>query len=481
MRAETLAAGGPRIYSLSWLLLVCLSAVHAPGQEVDDLRKKVADLTGMVQVLTGRVSELEGELGRERVEKRGQALEDAILEMDLKVGAVSRRMDGLVIAAGQTRSFIEISFNSLFAAGTSTASEEELRSLHAGGHDPRKRGFTVQNEELTFQGAVDPWFRGEAHIILFIDGEGETVVELEEAFLTTLALPADLQIKAGMYFTEFGRLNPRHPHGWSFVDQPVILSRFFGPDGLRAPGARLSWLAPVGFPLEILGGVQNANGETAVSFLSSEEAGMPGGRPFIERDVDSFEDLLWSTRAVATLDLSSEVVLAVGASGAFGPNAAGRDTNTAIWGLDVFLEWRPLDAEKGFPFVTFQSEFLWREMGADLAILDPEAPEEGPVPVVLPGGDLHDFGFYAEVNWGFSPGWVLGLRGEYAGGGDSEGDFLREERIRLSAALTHYVSEFSKIRFQTNFDDSDFLEDGDAVSVWLQIEWILGSHGAHRF
>ena len=86
-------------------------------------------------------------------------------------------------------------------------------------------------------GAVDPYLDGEMHLVNFIDPiQGDTVVELEEAFMTTRSLPKGLQLKAGQFLTEFGRINPTHPHAWAWLDQPIINTRVFGPDGMRAPG-----------------------------------------------------------------------------------------------------------------------------------------------------------------------------------------------------------------------------------------------------
>ncbi|MGN6555008.1 MAG: hypothetical protein ACTHLW_14970 [Verrucomicrobiota bacterium] len=59
-----------------------------------------------------------------------------------------------------------------------------------GGHDPNQRGFTVQGGEVNFQGAVDPYFRGNANIVFQLDSSSETFVELEEAWLETVSLPA---------------------------------------------------------------------------------------------------------------------------------------------------------------------------------------------------------------------------------------------------------------------------------------------------
>jgi hypothetical protein len=77
---------------------------------------------------------------------------------------------------------------------------------------------------------------------------------------------------------------------------------------------------------------------------------------------------------------------------------------------------------------------------------------------------------------------VVGLRGEYADGDrgafDAQ-DVFRGERERVSPVLTFYPSEFSKLRLQYNYDHSALF--GDAHSVWLQMEFLLGAHGAHKF
>ena len=104
-----------------------------------------------------------------------------------------------------------------------------------------RRGFNLQNVELVLSGAVDPYFTAQTNIIFVEAPDGETVVEVEELYATTSSLPANLQVRVGHFFTEFGRLNPQHPHYWDFVDHTLGQVRMFGTDGLRASGLRLSW------------------------------------------------------------------------------------------------------------------------------------------------------------------------------------------------------------------------------------------------
>lgn len=381
-----------------------------------------------------------------------------------------------VLSGAGGKNYLNLSLDGLIAAGLSTA--PDVPALEPGGHDPAQRGFTVQNVEMVLEGAVDPYFRAQANVILQISPEGESVVELEEAYATTTSLPHGLQVKAGQFFSEFGRLNPSHPHAWDFVDQPLVNGRFFGGDGLRSVGARLSWLLPTDFYSEAFLALQNSQGETLHSFRSA-----PGeslfGRPIVEREVSSIADLLIVPRYAASFDLSDTQTLLVGASAALGPNGTGRDGKTRIYGLDGFWKWKAPNAFKGFPFVKVQGEWMYRDLFASAS------PETS-----LPAASFDDWGGYLQVNWGFKPGYVVGLRVDSVGGDsgaeavfDAEDDpevTALSRRVRVSPVLTWFPTEYSKLRLQYNFDRRDATGD-DEHSLWLQLEFLLGAHSAHKF
>ena len=125
------------------------------------------------------------------------------------------------------------------------------------------------------------------------------------------------QLEFGHFFTEFGRLNPVHPHAWDFMDQPVVLTRFFGEDGMRGPGVRLGWLLPLGWTSELHFGAQTAKGETMVSFLANDEVFEErpiGGRPFASGETRDPGDLVYLLRWVNGFDVSDTVSGQVGVS-----------------------------------------------------------------------------------------------------------------------------------------------------------------------
>jgi hypothetical protein len=371
---------------------------------------------------------------------------------------------------------IDIGLDVLAAAGTSTATDDEIRGLHGGAHDPQRRGFTLQQTELSVSGAVDPYLAGEAHIIFVPDG-----VEHEEAFLYTTALPAGLQLEAGHFFTEFGIINPLHPHAWDWIDQPVINNRLFGGDGLRAPGFRLGWLSPLPWYSHVDVGAQNAGqGETTISFIGEEGI---GGRPALSRAVHDLGDLLYLTRWENFVDLADTVGVKLGVSGLHGPNSSGGDGETWIYGADLKVRWRPEDNFRGWPFLIWQTEAMKRDY---IASSFPGAAGDEPLDPIA-RAVLRDAGFYSQLLYGFRYGWAAGTRVEYASGskpsleGGRQADPFRDDRYRVSPLLVWQPSEFSRFRLQYNYDNARHLPERDAHSVWVGGEVLYGAHAAHKY
>jgi len=364
----------------------------------------------------------------------------------------------------------KISLDALFTVGGATEKKDEIAVLQGGAHDPNRQGVSVQNIELTMSAAVDPYLDAAANLVFQINADGESTMEVEEVFFTTRALPYGLQVKGGQFFTEFGRLNNRHPHTWAFVDQPVINTRVFGGDGLRNPGMRLSWLAPLPWYSELYLGFQNANGETAASFNSVAGEDI-GGHLITEQAVSTIGDLLYSARLLQSFDLSDTATLNFGMSTLSGPNGTGPDKKTEIYGIDIYIKWAPLSTSQGFPFLSWQTEWITRRYEA-------AAYDDGTS--VLPDETLKDAGIYTQFLWGIKPRWVLGLRYDSANGENGGNDPMRDSRKRYSSNITWYPTEFSKLRLQYNNDSADHLSD-TVHAVWFQFEFMIGAHAPHIF
>src|SRR6266498_925958 len=367
-----------KVFGLSSVL--CLSAMPLAGQD-----------TNQVEQLKKQLQQL-----KENYEKSQQEQREQIDALKKQIDALGRSpaaapvveskgwSPSQAITVGRGGSaYMNVSFDALMDVGGSTVHDPSAR-LQLGDHDPIQRGFSLRNAEIALDGAVDPYFKGFANIVFKLEKDQSSEVELEETFLQSVALPVNLQLKAGQFFANFGRQNPQHPHTWAFVDEPLILSRAFGPDGLRNIGGQLSWLLPTPFYTEAVLGVFNGQGGTAFSFRNTEPDGAHGRTP-IDRGLRGPSDLLYVPRLASSFDLTDQQTLVVGTSAAFGPNDSGPHSRTEIYGVDAYWKWKSAHANQGFPFVALQAEALYQRFGAA------EDATAG-----LPAENLRDWGFYSQ-------------------------------------------------------------------------------------
>nr|WP_211194588.1 zinc-regulated TonB-dependent outer membrane receptor [Pyxidicoccus fallax] len=337
-------------------------------------------------------------------------------------------------------------------ASLAVFSDEE--PLQAGAHDPTKTGFNFQQLEMSVGAAVDPYFRFDANIVFSQFG-----VEVEEAYAKTLDLPLNLQVRAGQFLTRFGRINPTHPHSWDFADQPFMLGRIFGGEGNRGLGVEASWLTPLPWFVEVIGSATDAaGGATARSFFGDRDLGVRTPLDFqLTGSVKQF------------FPLSDDLSLLWGLSYATGPNPTGHRNRTDVFGTDVYLKFRPVTVASN-TVVALQAEVLYRRRQ-------------------VPHDVLQDGGGYAQVLWKFAQRWGTAARYEfgtpaYGGQGQAAVDYLDPEwtdtRQRISANVTFWPSEFSRLRLQGAADMAKWREE-TGWSAFLQFEVLAGAHGAHQF
>ena len=394
---------------------------------------------------------------------------------------------------------IELSAALNVAAGGSTASDEELETLNGGGHDSKRSGFNLNQLELVALGPVGDG-RLEAHAVLVEDG-----VEVEEAFADYPVL-AGWDLRAGYFLTPFGLHNQKHMHSWDWQDQSVINTRIFGAEGQRGVGLSLGTSAPLGWKNRLQLSVQQASGEFMASFdgegiahahgegddhgHEEEEEGEEhahaefeegiGGRPLGGAgDVDGLGDLTWTLRWSHDLELNNDFAVGFGASAAIGPNHAGG--NTYLWGADLTVA----QSDRWL----WRTEVIGRSFDADSLTLEGDEPMESDDDLFFAEDTLDDWGFYSEFLYSLSDAWIVGMRGEYATGSgasyeegeaiDRDEDPFRGDRVRVSPNVTWKMEEGVRLRLQYNYDEADYLDDGEAHSLWLGAEWLLGGHEGH--
>lgn len=121
--------------------------------------------------------------------------------------------------------------------------ELELSGFQLGGEAGLpSQGFSTGHNELSISSNIDDSFYGAATMAI-VEEEGEVVVELENAYLETLALGNGFTIKGGKFFSGIGYLNEVHDHAHDFADRPLVYDALFG-GHLIDTGLQARWLAP---------------------------------------------------------------------------------------------------------------------------------------------------------------------------------------------------------------------------------------------
>jgi len=342
-------------------------------------------------------------------------------------------------------------------------------------HSHLEDGFNMRHLELHLSGEVDPYFRAWA-----IGAFSESSAELEEAVIQSTCLPGGLQVQAGKFFSNFGRINPQHSHEWDFVDQPLIFALTLGDHGLNEKGLQLSWLAPTPFHLLLGGELFQGENEQMFHHLSDEELPHEQG------------PRLWVVWAKCGPNLPDPHGLQFGVSAARGVHQEAHDGDSdgtddhwldgysTIQGVDMVYKYDSPQAHGQGDFV-LQGEYLFRKKDMSVKQHDLNALMVGRSRV-----DRQD-GYYVQATYGFLPRWRAGVRWEQIGltnetryPDDSSEDF--GDSYRLAGMLDFTPTEFSRLRVQVSRGTLE-LETSDE-DVWeLYVQWMisLGTHGAHKF
>jgi hypothetical protein len=327
---------------------------------------------------------------------------------------------------------------------------EEPRRVRLGGHAPSSSGFSVTGAEFAASANVDPYFRFDLFFCF-------AHMHLEEVVATTLALPGNLQARAGLFLSRVGRHNNTHPHSWHFVLHPLANQYLFGAEGLGAPGVELSWLVPLPWYVELIGAVQMGEGG------AFRTQAMSDGDP-------SFEDFLYPVRLVQFFELSDDWALQIGGNTVLGPSVIGPEVGNRAYayGGDLLLKFRPIGpGQTGHFFATLLFEAWWRDME-------------------VPGDVWRDAGGYGDIILGLSKRLEVAARGELwrRVSGQAPSVLNGRERFgldanRMSGVVSFFPSHFSRLRAQYTYEIIEGYYNNHIALVQLEVS--AGAHGAHAY
>ena len=326
--------------------------------------------------------------------------------------------------------------------------------LPAAGDDPSpiNEGFGVQEIEIGAKAAIDPYLDG-AVFLTIPNLEG---IEVEEAYLVTTSLPANLQIKAGTFRSQVGRNNSQHLHQQSFTRRPLMTGLLFGIDGFRGPGVQLSLLLPLPWFATLYGeafSIASPEDPAIVSTFGGGVRSTPGNVTYtgvLEQfwELGESTSLLLGANFATGRSFNCMAAVPCDAALAVGPRSY-------LYGGDLYFKWKPPNATRTYGSVQWTTEYFAR---------------------TLADGGPTEAAFYTEPVVQIARRFYAGARFDLVG--VPAGPNL-PRRYGYAASLTFAPSEYSRVRL--------YLQEltGPGVSSvtvgFVQVEFAMGAHGAHPY
>jgi hypothetical protein len=333
----------------------------------------------------------------------------------------------------------------------------------------RPGGFDVwqRSIELNVAASVDPFAKGYAVINASADAAtGEATFGVEEAALQTTSLPGNLELKAGRFFGEFGRLAYIHDHELPFVNRPLVLDQYIGGES-RSDGAQVNWLAPVSHYISLTAGVGDSFGG------DSPNPNNPG-------TYRAFDGLNFWGRLSTYFDLTPDWQFETGISGLINPKTEDRggallqpngistltEKERRLAGVDIKLSYVPLQNNQ-FQSFTWGTEVLYSD---NRYLSDPDGiPNNGDEF----NENVGSVGLYSYVSYKWSRQWSAGFLFDWVQSAQNHND----ETAAYSPFITFALSHWNQLRLQYTHTDHNAvsgLKPDDAV--YLQWAWIIGAH-----
>lgn len=280
--------------------------------------------------------------------------------------------------------------------------------------------------EVAFAADVDPFLRVEAFVAVH-DEEGETVTEVEEAFGLYSNLGKGFQAKFGKIAGAVGRANRFHRDELIYIDYPLAIQSYLGEEGLRAPGASLSYLFP-----------SRQFHELTLEVLDPKES------PFFT--TEGTKKPLYLARYRTFFDFSEDWSAQIGTSYVDAPFEGSR---TRLLGVDFAVRWLPGTAWRS---ALLEGEAYWLKVG---------------------GSNETVFGGFIGAQYQVIPRWFLSGRWdtvEMPGGGKRQGYIL---------GVTLKITEFEHWRLE--YENLHGADEPRTQRLNFQFQWVLGPHPIHKY
>lgn len=391
-------------------------AVSDLQQRVEQLARVVQELHATVQTQQQRIAELEA----------GRAQPSVAASPAGQVPA--GRLEALQRQAASSLS----AFNPEIGVLADLTGQLSESGADAEGNDK----LSVRELELIVGHPIDPYSRLDT-TITFSDFENPVV---EEAYLTHWGLPAEVKARLGRIRPKIGKATAIHRDQLETADEPLVVQKYLGNEGLFRTGLELSGFLPLPWTSvthELTAGVMEGGiGEGGTLFGATRR------RPSFYAHLKNF----WDITDASNLELGATYL--VGSSDAdasFEVNALGVDATVVH-------------------FVTPTNKLKWQN---ELYVQDREETDAGV--------QNNPWGFYSLLDYRLSPRVGIGGRVDYVEPvGLDPAVVARDADTAWSGYLTFYQSEFARWRLQ--YRHTDFADGGDDNTLFVQGTVAVGVH-----
>ncbi|MBN2864283.1 MAG: hypothetical protein JXN62_14035 [Bacteroidales bacterium] len=298
-------------------------------------------------------------------------------------------------------------------------------------------GFFLREIELALEAPLDPFTRGKTFISITKDA-----ISIEEAYLEWLNLPLNMNLKVGIFYSEFGLLNRYHDHALPQFDRPRALVNLFSNKGLGGTGLASSFMLP-----EMI----FADATTLdLTVVKGTDTGMN-----FSFDPDAF---LYIGQFKNFYDITQNSYFEIRLSGVAGQNPSGESNNSYIGSLGLAYKWVPIGREKYRTF-DWKTELFYSSRQQNT-------------------GSINSKGFYTSIQNKLNARFWIGGRIGYSELPYDNNQHEWDYSINLDFWQSEFV--FTRLQYQYNRRNiNSMISPGmlpDDHTILLQVCWAMGPH-----
>lgn len=410
----------------------------------------------------------------EALEKKIEALEQRLTEVEQTPARQPARQSVRQTSDNSFNPAISVILEGAYASYKNNHEDYVLPGYALGGEAGlAAEGFSLGHSELIFSSNIDDKFFGQFTLAV-AEHDGETELEIEEAFFETLSLGNGFTIRGGRFYSAIGYLNQQHQHAWDFYDAPLIYRGLFGNQYLD-DGLRLSYVVPADLYVE-LGTEVFAGGKYPAGGNHSDVGSWTA---FVNVGGDIGVSHSWQSGI--SYWSADNIEREYGGHDHGGVAEVPQFTgDSQVVGLNAIYKWAP-NGNYREQNLKLQFEYFIRDEEGDLVLLNSSPLESSTL-------NSKQDGWYAQAIWQFARTWSAGLRLDMLDSDNTGSDVLvldeaglvaaGHEPQRASIMAQWQPSEYSRVRLQYNRDESYQVSDDQ---VFVQYTFSMGAHGAHQY